>query len=73
MAYDKKIHFIGSFAVCYALSLILITWQAALITLALGAAKELVYDKLMGKGTPEWLDFAADAAGVIIAVLIVSR
>ena len=72
MTYDKKIHLIGSFAVCYLLSLIIVTWQAALVTLILGVAKELIYDKLMGKGTPEWADFAADAAGIIIA-LIVSR
>ena len=72
MTYDKKVHLIGSFATCYLLSLVIVTWQAALITLILGAAKELIYDWAMKRGTPEWLDFAADGAGVIIA-LIVSR
>ena len=70
MAYDKKVHLIGSFAACYLLSLIIVTWQAAVITLILGAAKELIYDWALGKGTPEWGDMAADAAGVAAAYFV---
>ncbi len=69
MPYDKKVHLFGSFIACYLLATIIITWQAAVITLLLGAVKELIYDKLLGKGTPEWLDFAADAAGVVLAIM----
>ena len=72
MPYDKKWHMILSAAICLFLGLLLPVWTAAGITLALGAAKELIYDWAMKRGTPEWLDFAADVAGIIIA-LIVSR
>ena len=69
MAYDKRVHLFGSLIVCYLLSAVIVTWQAALVTLLLGAAKEIIYDKVLGKGTPEWGDMAADAAGVVLAIV----
>lgn len=39
-------------------------WKAALLTLALGAGKELVYDGLMNKGEPLWSDMKWNALGV---------
>lgn len=38
-------------------------WQAALIVLSIGVAKE-VYDKVSGKGTAEWKDIIADCIGI---------
>lgn len=43
-------------------------WLAGVITLAIGIGKE-IYDKISGKGTAEWRDFAADVVGVIIGIL----
>src|SRR6056297_2257837 len=39
-------------------------WKAALLTLALGAGKELVYDRLLNKGTPLWSDMKWNTLGV---------
>ena len=39
-------------------------WKAALLTLALGATKELVYDELLNKGTPLWSDMKWNTLGV---------
>ncbi len=39
-------------------------WKAALLTLALGATKELVIDALLNKGTPLWDDMKWNTLGV---------
>lgn len=39
-------------------------WKAAVITLLLGATKELIYDDLMNQGTPLWSDMAWNSLGV---------
>lgn len=39
-------------------------WKAALLTLALGAGKELIYDGLLNKGEPLWSDMKYNALGV---------
>ena len=39
-------------------------WKAALLALALGAGKELVYDGLLNKGEPLWSDMKWNALGV---------
>lgn len=55
MPQDKIKHFVGGAIIGFVLGL-----PAAV---AIGAAKEIVYDKLMKKGTPELLDFFATAIG----------
>ena len=40
-----------------------------LAIIAVGA-KELVYDKWMKKGNPEWLDFIASAIPIIIPIMV---
>jgi hypothetical protein len=39
-------------------------------TIVAGAAKELIYDKAMGRGTPELADFGATVMGLSVAVPI---
>jgi hypothetical protein len=39
-------------------------WKAALLTLLLGATKEIVYDGLLGRGEPLWDDMKWNALGV---------
>lgn len=41
---------------------------AALVTLAIGVAKE-VYDKVSGKGCSEWKDLVCDVVGIVIGVM----
>ena len=70
MPYDKKWHMILSAAACLFLGLLLPILTAAGITLVFGVGKEIVYDKWMGRGTPEWLDFLADVLGVAAACVV---
>ena len=44
--------------------------KAVAIALSIGIGKELVWDKWMQKGTPDWGDFGADCVGLIGAGLI---
>ena len=44
-------------------------WKSAAITLAMGITKELVYDKLLGKGTPLWEDMKWNTLGVVQGVV----
>ena len=61
----KKMHYTLS-TVAY-MSSYMITdsmWKSALITLSLGIAKELLYDELLGRGTPLWEDMKWNTLGV---------
>jgi hypothetical protein len=42
------------------------TLSAGITLFVWGFGKEIVYDKWMGKGTPEWMDFVADIMGTVI-------
>ena len=39
-------------------------WKSAAITLAMGITKELVYDKMLGMGTPLWEDMKWNTLGM---------
>ena len=65
---DKLKHIVVSAIICVALNLFLPWWVAAILTLAIGISKE-VYDKVSGKGHPEWKDLVADLVGILIGVL----
>ncbi|PKD43282.1 hypothetical protein [Rhodohalobacter barkolensis] len=38
-------------------------WKAALLTILVGATKELVYDSMLGKGEPLWVDMKWNTLG----------
>lgn len=65
---DKLLHVVVSAALSAVLALVLPWWAAALITLAIGVAKE-VYDKVSGRGCAEWKDLVCDLIGIVIGVL----
>ena len=65
---DKLKHVVVSAIIAVALNLFLPWWVAAILTLAIGVGKE-VYDKVTGKGHPEWKDLLADLVGILIGVL----
>lgn len=65
---DKLKHIVVSAVIAVALNLFLPWWVAGLITLAIGVGKE-VYDKVTGKGHPEWKDLLADIVGILIGLL----
>lgn len=60
---DKLLHISMSMILMLELRRFLPCWQAALIVLSIGVAKE-VYDKVSGKGTAEWKDIIADCIGI---------
>lgn len=43
-------------------------WVALIATVAAAVGKE-IYDRLTGKGTPEWHDIICDAVGLVAAIL----
>lgn len=67
---DGLLHILCSLVLCALLSAFLPVWAAAGITLAVGIAKELIYDLLLHKGSPQWKDIFADIAGIAAAAVI---
>ena len=65
---DKRLHFAVSCALTLALCFVkgVVWWQAALVVLAIGIAKEAA-DYMLKIGTPDWLDLVADVAGILAA------
>lgn len=68
MTIDKYKHVVVSAALSAVLALVLPWWAAALLTFAIGVAKE-VYDKVSGKGCAENKDMICDIIGIIIGAL----
>lgn len=66
---DGLLHALASLFICALLGAFMPWWAAALATLAAGAAKELIYDKWMKRGTAEWKDIVADLAGTAMGAL----
>lgn len=40
-------------------------WKSAVISLAMGVSKELIYDRLLKKGEPLWSDMKWNTLGVV--------
>ncbi len=60
----KKMHFTISTVVYLGSYMITDSyWKSAVITLLLGASKELIYDGLLGYGDPLWEDMGWNALG----------
>lgn len=66
---DGLLHIVFSSLIAAVLSLFLPIWLAAIITFAIGLAKELVYDLLLKKGAFELKDILCDLIGIIIGIL----
>lgn len=68
---DGLAHVLASLVLCAVLGAFLPLWAAVLVTLAVGVAKELVWDMWMKKGTAEWRDMVSDTVGIVLGVLII--
>lgn len=66
---DKRKHFIAGFTICAFASLSVGYLLGFVIALLAGAGKE-VYDRVTGKGTPEFKDFLFTAFGAIVSVVL---
>lgn len=67
---DGLAHILVSLILYAVLAAFLPWWAAALITLAIGVAKELIWDRWMGRGTADWHDIICDAVGIVWGVVI---
>lgn len=67
--YEGLKHVIASNVMVVVLNLILPLWVAVLVAALAGVGKEVVWDKLMKKGTFDKKDLIADAVGIIIGCL----
>ncbi len=67
---DKILHSVAGCIIALVLGIIN-PWLGLVAAVAIGAAKEIVYDKMLGKGTADILDFAATAIGGLIGFICV--
>ena len=57
MRIDKILHFLAGIVIAAYATLFIQWWWALVLVAFIGGLKELIYDKWMQKGTPEWWDF----------------
>ena len=67
---DGLLHILCSLVLCAVLGVFLPLWAAVLIALAIGIAKELVWDLWMEKGTAEWRDIISDLVGIVMGSVL---
>lgn len=66
---DGLMHIICSALIMGVIGHFLPLWLAAVITLVIGLLKELVWDKMMKKGTLEAKDVLCDVIGILIGLI----
>ena len=69
LAIDKKDHVLLGVIIGFPLVLLL-GFYGGLISIFLISAKEVVYDWIFKKGNPEWLDFIASAAPILMFMIL---
>lgn len=67
---DGMAHIIVSAVLLLALQMFLPWYVSVPVTLLIGVAKEVIYDKWMRKGTPQWKDIICDIVGIAIGCLV---
>lgn len=66
---DGLLHILCSNLLVVAINLILPLWFAVVVTAIAGLGKELVWDKILGRGTCDKKDILCDIVGIIIGCL----
>lgn len=59
---DKQLHLMGGYIITITLMPFGFAWAIGLCAF-IAAAKELLWDLKMGRGTPEWMDWYATVGG----------
>ena len=70
MPRDKKLHLLAGLALSILAGLLFCPRIGLAAAAAIGALKEIVWDWLLKKGTPELLDFVATVAGGVIGYIL---
>lgn len=65
---DKILHVLVSLVLMLEFQRFLPVWGALTVVLTIGIIKE-VYDKVSGKGTPDWRDIVADCIGIVLGLI----
>lgn len=66
---DGLAHIIVS-AVLLLILQVIFPWDiSVLVTLFIGITKEMIYDKWMKNGTPQWKDIICDIVGIVIGCM----
>lgn len=65
---DKILHVLVSLVLMLEFQRFLPVWGALTVVLAIGIIKE-IYDKVSGKGTPDWRDIVADCIGIVLGLI----
>lgn len=65
---DKILHVLVCLVLMLELQRFLPVWLAFAVVMTIGVVKE-VYDKVTGKGTPDWKDIVADCIGIILGLI----
>lgn len=68
---DGLAHVLVSLVLCAVLAVFLPWWAAMIITLAVGVAKEFVWDLWLKRGTCDLKDIVCDIAGTLLGITIV--
>ena len=66
MEHDKKLHLLAGLALALSAGLLFCPIVGLVTAAVIGALKEIIWDWLLKKGTPEFLDFVATVAGGVI-------
>ena len=70
MPKDKKLHLLAGLALSILAGLFVYPLIGLATAAVVGALKEIIWDWLLKKGTPELLDFVATVAGGVLGAVI---
>lgn len=66
---DGLLHIIIYVIIMQVLMIVFPTMWSVVITLAIGIAKEVIYDYYLKKGTASWKDLLCDFVGILISCI----
>ncbi len=70
MLKDKKLHLLAGLALAIIAGFLFCPLIGLATAVVVGALKEIVWDWLLKKGTPEFLDFVATVVGGVLGTVI---
>jgi hypothetical protein len=70
MLKDKTLHLLAGLALSILAGLLICPLIGLATAVVVGALKEIIWDWLLKKGTPEFLDFVATVAGGVLGTVI---
>ena len=70
MPKDKKLHILAGLALSLVAGLLICPLIGLAAAAVVGALKEIIWDWLLKKGTPELLDFVATVLGGVLGAVI---